>query len=134
MFEVPYYGLRAYALLYSRYGSRETFRQSVLDWIVSESMRKKIFSTLLWAGWIRKVSRTAYKCISPEEVFKHLLDFKVPEIIKESTRPYAFSGLSAIEIWSDYVYVQRGRERSPYFIKVLKRDLRYWKNFFNIRN
>jgi len=45
--------------------------------------------------------------------------------------PYAFTGLSAIEIWSDFSYVQRGIEKSPYFIKVLKGDLEYWKKFFN---
>ncbi|MEK6869261.1 MAG: hypothetical protein AABX74_03475, partial [Nanoarchaeota archaeon] len=31
-------------------------------------------------------------------------------------------------------YVQRGIEKSPYFIKVLKKDLKYWKEFFNKRN
>jgi hypothetical protein len=39
--------------------------------------------------------------------------------------------LSAIEIWSDYSYVQRGREKSPYYIKILKKDLRYWKAFLS---
>ena len=39
--------------------------------------------------------------------------------------------MSSIEIWSDYSYVQRGIEKSPYFINVLKKDLIYWKEFFN---
>jgi hypothetical protein len=63
-----------------------------------------------------------------------LLEFKVSEIIKESKEKYAFTGLSAIEIWSDYSYVQRGIEKSPYFIKVLEKDLNYWRNFFNRNN
>jgi len=42
--------------------------------------------------------------------------------------------LSAIEIWSDYSYVQRGMEKSPYFIKILRKDLKYWKTFFNSHN
>ncbi len=133
MYELPYYGLRAYALFYSKYGSRELFKQSELDWIVSINMRKKIFSLLLRAGWIKKISRQEYKCVNPDSVFKQLLDFKVPELIKESTKPYLFTGLSAIEIWSDFSYVQRGREKSPYFIKILKKDLRYWRAFFNKR-
>ncbi len=129
--EIPQYGLRAYALFFSKYGSKETFRQSELDWIVSNSMRKKIFSLLLKAGWIKKESREEYKCIEPNKVFNSLLEFKVPEIIKNSKKPYAFTNLSAIEIWSDYSYIQRGIEKSPYFIKVLKKDLKYWKGFFN---
>jgi len=132
--EIPQYGLRAYALLFSRHGSGEEFGQSDLEWIVGGSMRKKIFALLLRSGWIWKASRDTYKCTKPEDVISGLLEFKVPDIIKSAERPYAFTGLSAVEIWSDYSYVQRGVEKSPYFIKVLKRDLRYWKDFFNSGN
>ena len=132
--EIPQYGLRAYALFYSRHGSREAFRQSELDWIIGESMKKKIFSLLLRAGWIQKKERNTYTCINPDKIFNSLLDFKVPEIIKKAKKKYAFTGLSAVEIWSDYSYVQRGIEKSPYFIKVLKKDLKYWKEFLNMHN
>lgn len=131
---IPRYCLRAYALFFSKHGSREAFTQSELDWIVSQSMKKKIFSLLLKAGWIKKTSRNAYKCIEAEEAVKGLLDFKVPELVKKTKKPYAFTNLSAIEIWSDYSYVQRGIEKSPYFIKILKKDLKYWKEFFNKNN
>ena len=129
--EIPNYGLRAYALFFSRHGLQEEFSQSDLDWIVGQSMKKKIFSLLVNNGWIKKTSSTSYTCVNPEVILKGLLEFKVSRIIKEAERPYAFTGLSAVEIWSDYSYIQRGRERSPYYIKVLKKDLRYWKSFFN---
>ena len=131
MYEIPNFGLRAYALFYSKHGLKEAFKQSDLDWIVGTSMKKKIFSVLLNAGWIKKISRQEYKCVSPENIFSQLLDFKFVEIIKKSIKPYAFTGLSAIEVWSDFSYVQRGQERSPYFIKILKKNVKYWKNFFN---
>ncbi len=134
MLEIPNYGLRSYALFFSKYGTKEAFKQSELDWIVSPNMRKKIFSVLLNSGWIRKISRMEYRCASPETIFKHLLDFKLPEMIKQANRPYAFTGLSAVEIWSDFSYILRGRERSPYFIKVLKKDLIFWKRFFSPYN
>jgi len=129
--EVPQYCLRAYALFFSKHGSREPFKQSELDWIVSQSMKKKIFSILLKAGWITKNSRDSYRCMEPEKVIRGLVEFKVLEVIKDAKKPYAFTNLSAIEIWSDYSYIQRGIEKSPYFIKVLKKDLGYWKEFFN---
>ena len=129
--EVPQYCLRAYALFFSKHGSREPFMQPELDWIVSQSMKKKIFSVLLNAGWIEKDSRNSYRCVEPENVIKGLVEFKVPDVIKEAKKPYAFANLSAVEIWSDYSYVQRGIAKSPYFIKVLKKDLKYWKEFFN---
>src|SRR3989338_3887120 len=134
MYEIPQFCLRAYALFFSKRGSRESFKQSELDWIVSQSMKKKIFSILLKAGWIIKDSRNSYKCIEQEKVIKGLLEFKVPKVIKEAKKPYAFTNLSAVEIWSDFSYVQRGIEKSPYFIKVLKNDLGYWKEFFNKKN
>lgn len=132
--EIPQYGLRAYALFFTKHGTGEEFGQSDLDWIVGQSMKKKIFSLLLRSGWIRKKSRDKYVCVSPERAVKELLEFKVPSAIKESERSYAFTDLSAIEIWSDYSYVQRGIEKSPYFIKVLRRDLGYWKAFFRKRD
>jgi len=129
--EIPQYGLKAYALFFTKHGLNEEFGQSDLDWIVRQSMKKKIFSLLLRSGWIKKMSRGEYVCISPEKAIRGLLEFKVPDIIKKAERTYAFTDLSAIEIWSDYSYVQRGIEKSPYFVKILKKDLGYWKMFFN---
>lgn len=129
--EIPQYGLKAYALLFSKHGTKGKFRQAELDWIVSESMKKKIFSLLLRHGWIKKNLDNTYSCTNPAEAIRGLLEFRVPQIIKKAQRPYAFTHLSAVEIWSDFSYVQRGIEKSPYFIKVLKKDLKYWKNFFN---
>ncbi|MGI0100168.1 MAG: hypothetical protein ACREBH_00355 [Candidatus Micrarchaeaceae archaeon] len=128
--EIPQYGLKAYALFFAKHGSAEEFGQHDLDWIVGQSMKKKIFSLLLRAGWIKKESRNTYRCAKPEEAVRGLLEFRVPEILKKAQRPYAFTGLSAIELWSDYSYIQRGIEKSPYFIGVLERDLNYWKAFF----
>jgi len=127
--EIPQYTLRAYALFFVKHGSDGEFGQNDLDWIVGQSMKKKIFALLLRSGWIKKRSKSTYSCVKPEDAIKGLLDFRVPDILKRSQRPYAFTGLSAIEIWSDYSYIQRGLEKSPYFVKVLKKDLTYWKKF-----
>ena len=132
--EIPQYGMKAYALFYQRHKDKESFKQSDLDWIVGQSMKKKIFSLLLKSGWIKKHSENTYICSNPQTIIKGLLDFRVPDIIKKAKKDYAFTNLSAIEIWSDYSYVQRGIEKSPYFIKVLSKDLRYWKDFFNSNN
>src|SRR3989344_4231989 len=129
--EIPQYGLRAYALFFSKHDSKEPFTQRELDWILSDSMRKKVFSLLLNNGSIKKQSHNSYTCINPEIIFKNLLNFRIPELMKKSKRDYSFTNLSAVEIWSDYSYVQRGIEKSPYFINILKKDLSYWKDFFN---
>lgn len=131
MTEMPSFALRAYALFLARHGTAEDFGQRELDWIVSEPMRKKIFSVLLRKGWISKAGRAAYRCVQPQKIFENMLRFRVPEVIKKAEKPYAFTGMSSIEVWSDYSYIQRSIEKSPYFIKVLKKDLRYWKGFFS---
>jgi hypothetical protein len=131
VFEIPTYLLRAYALFYVKYGLKQEFSQKELDWVVGESMKKKIFALLLKAGWIAKKQKNTYVCLNPETLLKKMVDFKVPFLMKNVEKPYCFTGLSAIEIWSDYSYVQRSWEKSPYFIKVLKKDLTYWKTFFN---
>ena len=131
IFEIPPYLFKAYALFFVKYGLKQEFSQRELDWIVGESMKKKIFALLLKAGWIAKKQRATYVCLNPESILRGVLEFKVPSIIKSSKKDYCFTGLSAIEIWSDYSYVQRSWEKSPYFIKILKKDLKYWKNFFN---
>ena len=131
IFEIPGYGLRAYALFYTKYGSKNEFGQKELDWIVSDSMKKKIFALLLRAGWLEKRQRNTYICINPQKIFQQMLIPKIPYLLKNAKKDYCFTGLSAIEIWSDYSYVQRSWEKSPFFIKVLKKDLNYWQNFFN---
>jgi len=108
--EIPQYGLKAYALLFSKHGTEGRFGQSELDWIVSSSMKKKIFSLLLRSGWIVKQSKQTYSCTSPAEAIKGLLEFRVPDVVKQATRQYSFTQASAVEIWSDFSYVQRGRE------------------------
>ncbi len=129
--EIPQYALKAYALLFSKYGVRAAFKQSTLDWIVSVSMKKKIFSLLLRSGWIQKQHGQSYTCTNPLDAIKGLLEFRVPGIMKMAKKDYAFTRSSAVEIWSDFSYVQRGIEKSPYFIKIVRKDLGYWKTFFN---
>jgi hypothetical protein len=114
-----------------RHGIEGKFSQSELDWIVSTSMKKKIFALLLRNGWIRKNRDNTYNCSNPADAIRGLLNFRVPEVIVAAKKDYSFTQNSAVEIWSDYSYVQRGMEKSPYFVKVLEKDLRYWKNFLN---
>jgi len=94
--EIPPYGLKAYALLFSKYGTRGRFFQSELDWIVSNSMKKKIFSLLLHGCWIQKNSDTSYSCLEPNHVITGLLEFRVPSTIQSAKKKYAFTQFSAI--------------------------------------
>lgn len=129
--EIPKYALRAYGLLYTKYETREEFSQDSLNWVVSSSMRKKIFSILLNSGWITKKSKRKYICIDPKTIFASLFSFKIPNILKKSEKEYSYTKMSAVEIWTDFSYIQRSWEHSPYFIKIKESDLDYWKDFLS---
>jgi hypothetical protein len=122
------YALRCYALLYTKYGTTE-FDQSSLTWFLSEPMRKKIFHVLTKAGWLQRTGRGRYACVQLDEIFRKQFEFKVPEILKSAWRPWCYTGASAVEIWTNFSYVQRSWEYSPYFIKVSKRDIAHWRRF-----
>lgn len=129
--EIPRYALRAYGLLYAKYNIKGEFSQDSLNWIVSLSMRKKIFAVLLNSGWIIKKSRRIYTCVDPKIIFNSLFLFKVENALKKSEREYYYSKMSAVEIWSDFSYIQRSWEHSPYFIKIKENDLDYWAEFLS---
>lgn len=131
MLELPGYGLRSYAVLLNRHGTEEPFGQSDFEWIVSEPMRKKIFALLVRAGWIQKTGNRQYRCVPPEKAITGLLEFKVPAVLQKTSLPYALCGMSALEVWSDYAYIQRELSCSPYFVQVLRKDLNAWKRFLN---
>lgn len=131
MKEIPRYALRAYALLYNRFGTEKEFKQDSLNWLVSTAMKKKIFSVLLNSGWIKKNSKASYLCLSPENIFKDLFSFKLPDILKNAKKDYCYFGASAVDIWTKFSYMQRGWEHSPYFIKIKEEDIVYWKGFFS---
>jgi hypothetical protein len=122
------YALRCYALMYTKYGTTE-FDQNTLAWFLSEPMRKKIFHVLTKAGWLRRAGRGRYTCVRPDEIFRKQFEFKVPEILGSAERTWCYTGASAVEIWTNFSYVQRSWEYSPCFIKVLKRDIAYWRGF-----
>lgn len=132
MKEIPKYALRAYGLLYTKFKAEETFAQDSLNWLVSSAMKKKIFAVLLDAGWITKVSKRTYKCATPDAIFSSLFEFKVPEILRSAKKKYYYTGMSAVEIWSDFTYMQRGWEHSPYFITIKDEDVEYWKRFLSV--
>ena len=130
--EIPSYALRAYGLLFTKYRLRP-FSASALNWMVSEAMKKKIFWVLKESKWIEKSGSDQYVCRQPKQVFKELFEFKVPTALKQVVKAWRFIGMSAVEIWTDYSYIQRSWEHSPYFIEVEQKDIKYWKKLLSAK-
>ena len=122
---IPTYAQQAYAILHNRFGD-QPFDSNFLGWFISESMVKKTLHVLEKRGWIRRVRKGSYICVDPEEVFRKMVQFRVPRLLDNTGRRYAYTRASAVEVWTDYTYIQRSWEHSPYFVKVLREDLGDW--------
>ncbi|MDY6789023.1 MAG: hypothetical protein SVV03_03595 [Candidatus Nanohaloarchaea archaeon] len=126
---VPVYAQKAYAVLEERFGERE-FSSRYLARYISKDMVKKTLHVLKEAGWIRQVERGAYVCVPPEEIFHGMIQFRVPDLLEEADMEYAYTEASAVEIWTDFTYVQRSWEHSPYYIQVRENDVEDWVGHF----
>jgi len=126
---VPTYAQEAYAILRSRFAS-DSFPADYLSWFVSRSMVKKTLHTLEHAGWIRRVERGSYVCKNVDEIFRSMVEFRVPTLLSDARMRYAYTEASAVEVWTDYSYIQRSWEHSPYFVRVLSGDLGRWVRYF----
>ncbi len=125
----PTHAQQAYAILYNRFAD-EPFDSNYLAWFLSKSMVKKTLHMLEKKKWVKRVKKGSYVCVSPNEIFKSMARFRVPELLNEARMTYAFTGASAVEVWTDYSYIQRGWEHSPYFVKVQRRDTALWTEYF----
>ncbi len=125
----PTYAQEAYAILRNRFAS-DSFPADYLSWFVSKSMAKKTLRTLERAGWITRVAKGRYVCTNADDIFKSMIEFRVPKLLKEAGMEYAYVDASAVEVWTDYSYIQRSWEHSPYFVKVLRSDLKRWTEYF----
>ncbi len=125
---IPGYAQRAYAILYNRFAGRP-FGPEHLSWFLSDGMVKKTLHVLEKGNWVRRVRKGSYVCISPEDVFRDMVQLKVPRLLEEAKKRYAYTRASAVEVWTDYSYIQRSWEHSPYFVKVLRDDVEFWVRY-----
>lgn len=126
---IPTFAQEAYAVLRSRFGHGE-FGPEYLSWFISKPMVKKTLHVLEKSGWIRRVGKGRYVCVSPDSVFQSMIQFRVPGLLERAGKPFAYAGASAVEVWTDYGYIQRSWEHSPYFVRVLRRDVKFWVSYF----
>jgi hypothetical protein len=117
-----------YGLLYLKFESRQFGLDSV-RWYFSRQTLKKLVFNLVKSGWLKRAGRGVYACISPKEAVSGLFEPMVGKALQESNLGYCFTKASAAEVWSNETYIQRSWEYSPFFVKVLKKDLPKWKQF-----
>ena len=128
MAPVPAFAQEAYAVARNRFGATE-FGPEYLSWYLSKPMVRKTLHVLEKSGWIRRTARARYVCVEPEQVFAQMVRLRVPELLRGANHPYVYAGASAVEVWTDFAYVQRSWEHSPYFVKVPPEDVAFWVSY-----
>ena len=126
---VPAYAQEAYAILRSRFASA-SFPSDYLSWFISGGMVKKTLHMLERAGWIRRIRKGEYLCVNSDDIFASMVEFRVPKLLQDAGMQYVYSDASAVEIWTDYSYIQRSWEHSVYYISVLRKELKRWVEYF----
>lgn len=119
-----------YSLLYLKFRKNE-FDLNSIRWYFSRQMLKKLIFKLTETGWLKTIKKGVYKCVAPEEGIEGLFKQKTENVLQKAELKYCFTKASAAEIWSNETYIQRSWEYSPFFIKVLKKDLKKWEKFLD---
>lgn len=129
---IPKYAQQIYAVLWNKFGENEfsTKQLNFLDLFMSKGTKKKTLFLLTKENWIRRKTRSRYVCVNPRIIFETFFKPKVIELLKSAKMKWCFSRLNALEVYSDFSVERRSWISSPFYIKVLKRDLKKWINLF----
>lgn len=129
---IPKYCQKVYAALWNRFGEEKFSSRDLtfLEVFTSKNMVKKILHVLTRDGWIERIERGSYVCVTPEDVFKQFFKPKMMDILNKINLEWCFTGLNALEVYSDFSVCHRSWLSNPYHIKVLRKDLEKWEKVF----
>ena len=105
-----------------------------LDLFISKSMKKKILFELSEKNWIERERRGNYRCVDPETVFGEFFKPKVMDLLRNIKMKWCFYGLNALEVYTNFSVEHRSWLSSPFYIKILKKDLKKWLLLFKKHN
>jgi len=124
--------LQIYAALWNKFGERRfsTKEMKFLDLFMSKNMKKKFIFELSGKGWLIREGRGSYRCMSPKVIFESFFKPKLMNLLKNTKLRWCFYGLNALEAYTNFSVDHRSWMSSPFYIKVLERDLKKWLLLF----
>ncbi|RLF52294.1 MAG: hypothetical protein DRN24_03495 [Thermoplasmata archaeon] len=97
------------------------------------SQATKVIHDLIKLDFIKRIKRGGYKVVQPTDFVKKIVKENLgkEDILKNSNKKYAFTDSTAVSIWTDgYYWTDFTRGFKPIHIAVLKKDIKYWNDFF----
>ncbi len=123
---------KMYGWLYNTF-ENNTFTIDDFRMIFPSPQPSKAIHDLVKLDFMKRIKRGKYKIVKPKDFVKKIIQENLDkdDILKHAERKYAFSDSTAVKIWSDgYYWTDFTKGFKPVHIKVLKKDLDYWNEFF----
>jgi hypothetical protein len=123
---------KMYGWLYNTF-ENNTFTIDDFRMIFPSPQPTKAIHDLVKLDFMKRIKRGKYKIVKPKDFVKKIIQENLDkdDILKHAERKYAFSDSTAVKIWSDgYYWTDFTKGFKPVHIKVLKKDLDYWNEFF----
>jgi len=121
-----------YGWLYTSFGNK-TFTIDDFRMTFPSSQATKVIHDLIKLDFIKRIKRGGYKVVQPTDFVKKIVKENLgkEDILKNSNKKYAFTDSTAVSIWTDgYYWTDFTRGFKPIHIAVLKKDIKYWNDFF----
>jgi len=123
---------KMYGWLYNTF-ENNTFTIDDFRMVFPSSQHTKIIHDLIKLDFLKRVKRGKYKVMKPEDFVKRIVkeNLEKDDILKKSDKKYAFTNSTAVNIWTDgYYWTDFTKGFKPVHIKILKKDISYWIEFF----
>ncbi|MEE8168639.1 MAG: hypothetical protein V3T58_07195 [Candidatus Hydrothermarchaeales archaeon] len=127
---------KMYGWLHEAFGEEE-FAIDEFKAVFPSPQPAKIIHDLIGSGYLARVKRGRYRVVPPDDFLTRIVDegFSKMEIISKAERRFVYTGSDAVSLWTDgYYWTGFTKGFRPIYIKVLDRDLDYWRVFFRENN
>ncbi|MEE8403270.1 MAG: hypothetical protein V3R93_05920 [Candidatus Hydrothermarchaeaceae archaeon] len=124
--------MKLYGWMYEAFGDR---RFTINDFraVFPGPSPAKVIYDLIRLNYVNRIKRGIYRVMAPARLVEKIVEgnLKQEDILKSATKKYAYCDNDAVNIWTDgYYWTGFTAGFKPIHIKVLKKDLSWWKNFF----
>lgn len=93
----------------------------------------KVMHDLVRLNYVERIKRGKYKVIAPDKFVERIIEenLKQEDILKNAIKEYAYCDNDAVSIWTEgYYWTGFTAGFKPIHIKVLEKELDWWRNFF----
>lgn len=124
--------MKLYGWMYEVFGDEE-FTIDDFRAVFPSPQPVKVMHDLIRLNYIDRIKRGKYRVIAPNKFVERIVEenLKQEDVLKNVIKEYAYCDNDAIIIWTDgYYWTGFTAGFKPIHIKVLEKDLGWWKNFF----